>query len=91
MRTNSQRAMAPLSGLDRPPRPRSLSSSELNLLARKISRIDRVTFAIAHEQIESFMGGVNLAAPRSGIKGLNHGALPARRDGWRIHISSHSD
>jgi hypothetical protein len=39
--------------------------------------MDRVTFAIAHEQIESFMGGVNLTAPRSGIKGLNNVALPA--------------
>ena len=86
MHTNSQRVMATLSVLDHPPRPQSLSSSELNLLARKISRVDRVTFATAHEQIESFMGGVNLAAPRSGIKGLNHGALPARRDGWRVHI-----
>ena len=86
MHTNSQRVMATLSVLDHPPRPQFLSSSELNLLARKISRIDRVTFAIAHEQIEGFMGGVNLAAPRSGIKGLNHGALPARRDGWRVHI-----
>jgi hypothetical protein len=86
MHTNSQRVMATLSVLDHPPRPQSLSSSELNLLARKISRVDRVTFAMAHEQIERFMGGVNLAAPRSGIKGLNNGALPARRDGWRIHI-----
>jgi hypothetical protein len=81
MRTNSQQEMAPLSGLDRPPRPQSLSSSELNLLARKIFRVDRVTFAMAHEQIESFMGGVNLAAPGSGIKGLNNGAVPARRNG----------
>jgi hypothetical protein len=38
--------------------------AELHLLARKIARIDAVTFTVAHEQIESFMGGVNLAAPR---------------------------
>jgi hypothetical protein len=45
---------------------RHLSLAELNLLARKISSVDGVTFAEAHEQIESFMGGLDLAAWRSG-------------------------
>jgi hypothetical protein len=60
----SQRTMAPLFRPDRPRRSQTLSLPELHLLARKIARIDAVTFSVAHEQIESFMGGVNLAVPR---------------------------
>jgi hypothetical protein len=76
MDTDPRRMMAPLSGLDQPRRRQTLSLAELNLLARKISRVDAVTFAMAHEQIESFMGGVILSAPRSSIKRTNNGASP---------------
>ena len=41
-----------------------LTLAELDLLAKKISSIDGVTLAKAHEQIENFMGSVDLAAPR---------------------------
>lgn len=79
MDTDPQRTMAPLSGLDHPRRRQPLSLAALNLLARKISRVDVVTFAMAHEQIENFMGGVNLAAPTSSIKRTNNGASANQR------------
>ena len=74
MDTTTQRTMAPLSALDRPHSRQTLSLTELNLLARKIACVDAVTFAVAHEQIESFMGGVNLAAPRSSMIRPNNGS-----------------
>jgi hypothetical protein len=79
MDIDSQRTMAPLSGLDHPRRRQTLSLAELNVLARKISCVDAVTFAMAHEQIESFMGGVNLAAPRSSLKRTGDGASADER------------
>jgi hypothetical protein len=69
---DTRRKIATISGhLRRHP---SLSLGELNLLARKISSFDGVTFAKAHEQIESFMGGVDLAAPRSSTRLTDNGA-----------------
>jgi hypothetical protein len=72
MDTNAQRTMTPVQ--NHPRRNQPLSLVQLNVLARKISRVDAVTFAMAHEQIENFMGGVNLATPGSSIHRTNNGA-----------------
>lgn len=74
MNTDARRTIAPLSGLDYPSRHPTLSLAELNLLARKIAYIDQVTFAKAHEEIESFMGGVDLGPPRSSTGRTDNGA-----------------
>lgn len=79
MHADSHFTMALLSGPDHPRRRQTLSLAELNRLARKISCVDAVTFAMAHEQIESFMGGVNLAAPRSSIERTGNGASADER------------
>lgn len=73
METAPRRTMASL-GPHRPRRRQTLSFAELNLLARKIAYIDAVTFAEAHEQIESFMGSLDWAAPGSSSMRTNNNA-----------------
>ena len=73
MQTSPRRTMASL-GPPHPCRRQTLSFAELNLLARKIAYIDAVTFAEAHEQIESFMGSVDWPAPRLSSMRTNNNA-----------------
>jgi hypothetical protein len=61
------------------------------LLARKIACVDAVTYTLAHEQIESFMGGVNLAAPRSGIKRTKNGAAGNQRKWMTYPMNGNSN
>jgi hypothetical protein len=74
METAPRRTMASLSGPHPPRQRQTLSFAELNLLARKIAYVDAVTFAEAHEHIESFMGSVDRAAPRSSSMRTNNNA-----------------
>lgn len=91
MNTDTRRTIAPLSGLDHPSRYPTLSLAELNLLARKIVCIDEVTFAKAHEEIESFMGGVDLGPARSSTGRTDNGASDDEKKWMLIHASQRSD
>jgi hypothetical protein len=91
MNTDARRTITSLSELDHPRRYPTLLLAELNLLAKKIACVDEVTFAKAHEEIESFMGGVDLGPPRTSTARTDNCASDDEKKWMLIHSSERSD